>query len=73
MRNEPDYSAVTRSNPVGWGYTCTERLFPDIKAHGLRLQFKYQDSFAGEISEQSKVNGQKIRMVNGQTAEESRS
>ena len=37
-----------------------ERLFPDIQAHGLGLQFKYRDSFAGKISEQSKVNGQKL-------------
>ena len=55
-----------------------ERLFPDIQARGLGLQFKYRDSFAGKISEQSKVNGQKlawpkISVVNGQTAKESRS
>jgi len=43
-----------------WGYTCAERLFPNIQARGLGLQFKYRDFFAGKISEQSKVNGQKL-------------
>ena len=42
------------------GFTCTESLFPDIQACGLRLQFKYRDSFSGKISERSKVNGQKL-------------
>ena len=60
VRSGPDYSAVIRSEPVGWGYTCTERLFPDLQARGLGLQFKYRDSFAGKISERSKVNGQKL-------------
>ena len=51
------------SNPLrtsGWGYTCTESLFPDIQARRLGLQFKYRDSFSGKISERSKVNGQKL-------------
>ena len=60
MRNRPDYSAVIHSETVGWGYTCAERLFPDLQARGLGLQFKYRDSFAGKISERSKVNGQKL-------------
>ena len=60
VRNGSDYSAVIRSEPVGWGYTCTERLFLDLRARGLGLQFKYRDSFAGKISERSKVNGQKL-------------
>ena len=47
VRNGPAYSAVIRSKPVGWVYTCTERLFPDLQARGLGLQFKYRDSFAG--------------------------
>ena len=60
--NGPDYSAVheIRPEPVGWGYTCTERLFPDIQACRLGLQSKYRDSFAEKISEWSKVNGQKL-------------
>ena len=58
QRSDP--SAVIRSKPVGWGYTCTKHLFPDLQAHGLGLQIKYQDSFAGKISERSKVNGQKL-------------
>ena len=60
VRNGPDYSAVIRSEPVWWGCTCTERLFPDIQAHGLGLQYKYRDSFVSKISERSKVNGQKL-------------
>ena len=60
VQNGPDYSAVIRSEPVGWGYTCTECLFPDLQARGLELQFKYRDSFAGKIFERSKVNGQKL-------------
>ena len=60
VRNRPAYSAVIRSKPVGWGYTCTKCLFPDVQAHGLGLQFKYRGSFAGKISELSKVNGQKL-------------
>ena len=58
VQNGPDYSAVIRSKPVGWGYTCTESLFPGIQARGLGLQLEYCDSFAGKISERSKVNGQ---------------
>ena len=46
-----------------WGYTCAERLFLNLQARGLGLQFKYR---VGKISDQSKV---KICMVNGQTAE----
>ena len=53
----PDYSAVICPEPVGWGYTCTECLFPDIQARRLGLQSKYRDSFAKKISEWSKVNG----------------
>ena len=60
VQNGPDYSAVICSEPVEWGYTCTESLFPDIQAHRLGLQLEYQDSFAGKISEWSKVNGQKL-------------
>jgi len=29
-------------------YTCTERLFPNIQARWLGLQFKYRDFFAGK-------------------------
>ena len=60
VQNRPDYSAVIHSEPVGWGYTCTWCLFHDLQARGLGLQFKYRDSFAGKISERSKVNGQKL-------------
>ena len=60
VRNGPDYSALIRSEPVGWGYTGTERLFPDLQARGLGLQFKDRDSFARKISERSKVNGHKL-------------
>ena len=58
--NRPDYSAVIRSEPVGWGYTCTQSLFPDLQARGHGLQLKYRDSLAGKISERSKVNGRKL-------------
>ena len=58
--NGPDYSAVIRSEPVGLGYTCTQSLFPDLQARELGLELKYRDSFAGKISERSKVNGQKL-------------
>ena len=54
-------SVAIRSEPGSeWGYTCAERLFPNIQARGLGLQFKYPDFFAGKISEQSKVNSQKL-------------
>ena len=26
VQNGPNYSVVIRSEPVGWGYTCTESL-----------------------------------------------
>ena len=60
--NGPDYSAVhvICPGPVGWGYPCTECLFPDIQARRLGLQSKYQNSFADKISEWSKVNGLKL-------------
>ena len=38
--------------------TCAERLFPNKRARGLWLQFKYRDFFAGKVSGRSKVNGQ---------------
>ena len=31
VRNGLDYSTIIHSEPVGWVYTCTERLFPDIQ------------------------------------------
>ena len=45
-----------------------ECLFSDVQVRGLRLQFKYRDSFVGKISELPEIS-----VVNGQTAKESRS
>ena len=59
VRNGPDYSANSLRT-CRWGYTCAERLFPNIQAPGLGLQFKYRDFFVGKISERSKVNIQKL-------------
>jgi len=53
-------SAAIRSEPGGGVTTCADRLFSNIQARGLGLQFKYRDFFAGKISERSKVNGQKL-------------
>ena len=68
MWNGPYYSAVIRSEPVGWGYTCTQSLFPDLQARGLALQLKYRDSFAQENIWAVKGQWPKISVVNGQTA-----
>ena len=50
-----------------------ERLFPNIQARGLGLQFKYWNFFAGKNIRAVKGQWPKISMVNGQTAEKSRS
>ena len=64
-------SAATRSEPGGWGYTCAERLFPNIQARGLGLQFKYR--LCGQNIRAVKGQWPKISVVNGQIAEKSRS
>ena len=53
-------SAAIRSEPGGGVTRAVERLFPNIQARGLGLQFKYRDFFVGKISERSKVNSQKL-------------
>ena len=35
VQNGPDYSAVIRSEPVGWGYICTERFFAYFMTYRL--------------------------------------
>ena len=54
------YREAQNNRTWRWGYTCAERLFPNIQARRLGLQFEYRDFFADKISERSKVNGQKL-------------
>jgi len=55
------YGQFSHKNVKFWlAIYITKRLFPNIQARGLGLQFKYRDFFAGKISERSKVNGQKL-------------
>ena len=57
--NGPDYSAVIRSEPVIWGYTCTERLFPDIQLANSGCSSNFETPWRAKY-ERLKVNGQKL-------------